>query len=164
MGVAVAWRHVARLAPGGRQDKQMLPLILDPLIPVPEEELVEDPRLDRILRLLVDPFLVERVALSIRLAGMLRPDCRHERNRLAVARPERVARLRGNGRQLARLAARHVDDPEPVLARAIRIKQDLFAVRAPARMTVVLGAAGQLPRRSFRGPGTPDIGRRLLAR
>ena len=31
-------------------------------------------------------------------------------------------------------------------------------------MTIVLGAAGQLPRLSFRGRGEPDIGCRLIAR
>ena len=164
IGVAIPGRHVVRFAPGGRQHKQVLPLILHPFIPVPEEQPVEDPCLDWILGLLVDPFLVERVALGIRLAGILRPDRGHERNRLAVARPDCVACLRGDRRQLPCLAAGHIDDPELVLARAIRFKQDLFAVRAPARMTVVLGAAGQLPRLSFRGRGKPDIGRRLVAR
>src|SRR5262249_15636127 len=47
--VAVAWRHVARFAACGRYNKQVLALVLDPLVPVPEEESLEGTGLDRTL-------------------------------------------------------------------------------------------------------------------
>src|SRR5205085_669370 len=72
-----ARRHVARLAGLAvvkGHHEQVLPLVLDPLVPVAEEEFGEDTGLDRAFLGLLLPLAVERVALRKRLARILRVD------------------------------------------------------------------------------------------
>ena len=66
-------------------------------------------------------------------------------------------------RELPGLAAVEVDDPELVVAGAVRLEEDLLAVRAPARMAVLLGRIGQLPRFLAGRGGQPDRGGRFVA-
>src|SRR5206468_10665391 len=113
-------------------NKQMLPLVLDPLIPVAEEQLRENFGLNRILVALLLAFLVEGIALGEWLLRILRIDSRHEGDPLAVRRPQRVAALGGDRGQLTRLAAVHVDDPELVVAGSVRFEQNPLTVRTPA--------------------------------
>src|SRR5262249_12960144 len=96
IGVAVAGRHVLGLsevlacAAGWVKgdNEQVLPLVLDVLIPVAEEQLGEDLGLDRVLLGVFLALLVQLVALVEGFLRVLRPDRRDERNVLTVGRPD----------------------------------------------------------------------------
>ena len=49
-----------------RHDEEVLPFVLDVVVPVPEEQAGEDACLDEVLLAFVDPLTVERIALGER--------------------------------------------------------------------------------------------------
>src|SRR5205085_2227639 len=110
----------------------------DVLDPVPVEQLRERLRLHRTLRDLVLLLLVQPVALGERLLAELGVHGRGEGDELPVRRPDAVRGTRSDARDLLRLAAVGQDHPQLPRTRAVRLEENLFAVRAPPRARVLL--------------------------
>src|SRR6516165_9945914 len=128
----------------------MLPFVLNPFIPVPVEESLEDASFDRVFGLLGCALLVQSVTLSVGLLRILGVHRRNKCDPLTVRRPNSRIGPRRNCGQLLGFPAADSDQPELIFAGTIGLKQDGLRIGAPARMAIVLRSCRQLPRLSSR--------------
>src|SRR5262245_59656510 len=98
----------------------MLPLVTNGTVPVEIEKPLERLRFHRIVLDLFEAFLVGLVALLEGLLGILGKYGRHKGDMLAIARPNAGAGVGADRRELPRLAAGQVDDPQLSFAATVR--------------------------------------------
>jgi len=151
--VEVARRHVGRGARGDVEDEDVMAHVLPPLVPVPVEEARQVVDLDGVLFRLLTLLLV---AGLVRAPGI---HVRDERELLAVRREdERVLDAGREVRELARLAAREVEEPHLRRPRSRRDECEGLPVRREARRVVGLLVPRQGARRGRAVRGhEPDV-------
>src|SRR5262249_38678245 len=155
--IPITRRHIARCAgfvAVETHHEQVLALVLDVFVPVAKKESGKVLGPDRVLCVFFGPLLVGRIAFGERFARILGPNSGGEGDLLTVARPDGSVGAAADGRQLPRLAAVEVNDPELARAAAVGFEEDALAVGAPTRMTVALRSRGEL----FRFDGLAWLG------
>ena len=150
-GVSIDGCQIFRVAVGDIHGEQMLPLPDAPLVPMPVEQISPQTRVSGILPIASVDLLVGR---PLDVAG-------HQKS-LAIGEPDRIEHPIGDGRHLARLAARKRQDPK--LGAALSRGDECHAppIGRPARLAVGAGPLRELPSLSGHRIGNPDAGRAAI--